>query len=92
MEPETRDQGPEIRDPQTPDAGPISGETWDLKVGPGTGDRSHGCKPGPGTIKVGLNTLSIYGTRDPRTRTLNMNDFMCLYIYFICFSLPYLTT
>ena len=56
-------------------------DTWDPShkwdPGPENRDPSHGWKPGPQTIKVGLNTISIYGTRDPRTRTLNMNECMC---------------
>ena len=48
---------------------------WDPR--PETRDLSLRWEPGPRTIKMGLNTLSMYVTRDARTGTLNMNEFMC---------------
>ena len=69
----TRDPIGETRDP-----GPISQvRPGILKSGPGTRYPSHGSEPRPPTIKVGLNTLSIYGARDSRTGTLSMNEFIC---------------
>ena len=54
-------------------------ETWSFWWGPRpeTRDLSLRWEPGPRTIKMGLNTLSMYVTRDARTGTLNMNEFMC---------------
>ena len=48
---------------------------WDPR--PETRDLSLRWEPGPRTIKMGLNTLSMYVTRDARTGTLSMNEFMC---------------
>ena len=77
-----REVGPETRDflgnprPETSLRYDPGTKTWDPKSA--TRDPFHRWDLGPETHdhKVGLNTFSIYGTRDSKTGTLNMNEFM----------------
>ena len=99
------DLGPKTRDPKGGTQDRIRGtdhisETRDPKVGvrdpgPGTRDPSHGLKPGPGTKRWDSIPLAYMGleTRDPEPESwiwMNLCA-LCVCVYFVCFSIPFLT-